>query len=95
MSVTLAPEDIRAIAVAVAAELRAKPESADSWMSRDEAAAYISVSLRTFTLMRGLYKSELSPALEHPLRWSRIALDRFKLARCAPAPMRARGNRAA
>ena len=92
----LSQAEINAIADAVVARLQSKQATASHWLTREEAAAHLSVSPRSFATMRAANPETLKPASEHPLRWSRKSLDVFMLVR-APVqfPVRRGRKRAA
>jgi hypothetical protein len=69
----------------------ARPADSDPWFTREQAAQYLNLPLRTFDRKRDEHVEALKPCSEHPLRWSRNALDVFKLTKGAPlAPRRGR-----
>jgi hypothetical protein len=83
--VTLSPESVKALAQQLFELMRTKPEVSDPWLGREDAAAYLNISPRSFDRIRDAHVETLRPASEHPLRWSRNALDTFKMSRGAPA----------
>lgn len=80
---TLSEADVDRIADRVVAKLTllpaaAKQECSTDWLSKNDAAAYLTVSRTSFDRLRGEYPKSLKPASEHPLRWTRAQLDVFK-----------------
>lgn len=75
------PESIEAIARRTAELLNNQPADSDPWLTRGQAAQYLNLPKRTFDRYRLLHTEALKPCSEHPLRWSRNALDSFKLSR--------------
>lgn len=67
------------------------PAIADPWLSREQAEAHLNFSRTTFFHARKQFPEELKPASAHPMRWSRNALDVFKMRR--GASMRSRPGR--
>ena len=92
MSHVLTAADHRAIAVEVVALLTAQaslpPVDSDPWLTREQAAAYLAASPRSFARARELHGAELRPVSVHPLRWAKSTLDTFKVVRGAIAPRR-------
>ncbi len=60
-------------------EQRLAPAVASDWMTREEAETYLNFSRATFLRQRAAHPVALAPACEHPLRFSRKALDLLKL----------------
>jgi hypothetical protein len=83
-AIQLSPETIEAIARRTAEIIRGTPADSDPWLTREQAASYLALPPRTFDRKRKLHPEALKPCTEHPLRWSRNALDVFKLTRGAP-----------
>jgi hypothetical protein len=83
--VDLSPQAIDAVARRVIELQRSAPiVEADQWLSKTEAAKYLSFTSRTFDRKRKIFVEALKPAMDHPQRWSRNALDVFKFTRGAP-----------
>jgi hypothetical protein len=94
--VEISPASIDAIARRVhelgafnPAGLAVTSPTVDVWLDREQAAVFLQMKLRTFDRKRKLHAIALKPCDEHPLRWSRNALDVFKLTRGAPLHGRA------
>lgn len=67
---------------------------ADPWLTRKQAAAYLNFSPSSFERARRAHPAQLKPISEHPVRWSRNALDVFKFSQ-GPALVRRGRKRAA
>ena len=74
-------------------EQRLAPPIASDWFTRDQAAALLGMSPRSFDRKRGEHPVALAPACEHPLRFSRKALDLFQMTGGATPTAPRRGRR--
>ena len=88
--VLLSPESVEAIARRVIELQREAPADSDPWLTREQAAKYLNFSPSSFERARREHAEALKPCSEHPVRWSRNALDVFKLTRGAPIVRRGR-----
>lgn len=80
--ISLDAATIEAIAQRLAQLLRSSPAPrVETWMTREQAAAHLTVSPRSFDRLRELHVDALKPSSDKPLRWDRNALDVFKLSR--------------
>lgn len=87
---TLDPETIEAIARRTAELMRLAQADSDPWLTREQAAAYLNLPMRTWDRKRKEHPEALKPCSEHPIRWSRNALDVFKMGRGVPLVRRGR-----
>lgn len=81
-------EDIDAVARRVVEMIRQQPADSDPWLTREQAAKYLNFSQSSFERARREHAEALKPCSEHPVRWSRNALDVFKMTRGAPLRLR-------
>lgn len=73
--------------------MTAAQKDSDPWLTREQAARYLNFSPSSFERARRVHAEALKPCEKHPLRWSKNALDAFKLRR-GVLPVR-RGRRRA
>jgi hypothetical protein len=81
--VTLSAESVRAVAQQLFELMQTRPAVSDPWMTREQAADYLNLPLRTFTKLRSKHPEALKPCETAPLRFSRTTLDAFKVSRGA------------
>jgi len=89
-AITLHPSSVEAIAQRVVELLRQsglaafRPSTVDEWLTKEQAAEFLNLSARTFDRLRLEHLDALKPALENPLRFSKNALDIFKVTKGQP-----------